>query len=73
MKNKMMKYLFAGIALFAVMSCVEEDRDISYVQNVQGPENLALTFNVTQDNTGNVSILPSAENADSFKVFFWRC
>ena len=70
MKNKMMKYLFTGIALFAVMSCVEEDRDISYVQNVQGPENLALTFNVTQDNTGNVSILPSAENADSFKVFF---
>ncbi len=56
-----------GIIMFT--GC--EDDDVSYIlQNISAPENLEAVFDVTQDDTGLVTITPSAEGASVFEVYF---
>jgi len=57
--------------LFLVIACNEEDlRDLSFANAIAPPTNVSATFSITQDNTGAVTITPSAEGASSFKVIF---
>ena len=57
------------IALF-VFSC-ETDEDKFYsLDYIQAPTNVSAVFDITQDNTGMVTILPNAEGAASFTVDF---
>jgi hypothetical protein len=69
MKN--IKYLF--IALFTVsvtlISC-ESDDDANLAASIAAPTDLGLTFNITQDNSGLVTISPSGVNVSSFEVFY---
>ncbi len=70
MKNITMKYLIAGFALLAVLGCKEDERDFSYAQYGEGPSNLGLLFRVSQDNSGTVTMVPTADGADSFTISF---
>lgn len=65
--NKFYKYF---IVLFVVMACEEELRDLSFVDSIAPPSNISAAYDVTQDNTGVVTITPSADNAVNFDVHF---
>jgi hypothetical protein len=58
------------IMLFLVVACDEELRDISFANNIAPPSNVAAAYDITQDNTGDVTITPSADGAVSYKVNF---
>jgi len=68
-----MKYLKSILVLFAFtfsfISC--EDDDISYAfQEISAPTNVDAVFDITQDDTGLVTITPSGEGAQTFDVYF---
>ncbi|MFC4269639.1 hypothetical protein [Polaribacter marinivivus] len=65
--NKFYKYFFA---LFILMACDEELRDLSFTDSIAPPSNVSAAYDLTQDNTGNVTITPSADGAVSFEVYF---
>ncbi|MFD2874154.1 hypothetical protein ACFS5N_16850 [Mucilaginibacter ximonensis] len=67
-----MKY-FLGIALTAAVfaGCKKESyNDTSFASNIGAPAKLSVLFNITQDNTGLVTIIPSGEGAASYDVYF---
>ncbi|QKJ30749.1 PKD domain-containing protein [Mucilaginibacter mali] len=69
---KAIKY-FSGIALLlAVMTgCKKEEfNDTSFINGVTAPGKLSVMFNITQDNTGLVTITPAGEGATSYDVYF---
>ena len=67
---KTIKQIFTLLFVFnAVISCNEdfmEETDFGIV----APSNVGATFQITQDNTGLVTITPTGENAVSFDVDF---
>ena len=67
---KTIKQIFTLLFVFtAVISCNEdfmEETDFGIV----APSNVSATFQITQDNTGLVTITPTGENAVSFDVDF---
>ncbi|WP_051605796.1 carbohydrate binding domain-containing protein [Polaribacter sp. Hel_I_88] len=56
--------------LFLVIACEEDLRDTSFTDAILPPTNVSATFEITQDNTGAVTITPTAEGAAGFKVLF---
>jgi hypothetical protein len=56
--------------LLLVVACTDDLRDISFVDNIVAPSNVSAIFKVSQDNTGTVTITPSAEGAVNFDVYF---
>jgi len=56
--------------LFLVVACEEDLRDTSFTDAITPPSNVTATFEITQDNTGTVTITPSAEGAAGFEVLF---
>lgn len=67
---KKIKYIYSLIILFTTVIACDDDADLDFVNDVPVPSNVAAIFNVTQDNTGLVTITPSADGANTFKVFF---
>ena len=65
--NNFYKYFFL---LFFVIACEEELRDTSFTDAITAPTNVAAAYDITQDNTGLVTITPSAEGASSFEIHF---
>ena len=69
MKNIKFLLLFFALALFAV-ACEDDPYDISAVDAITAPTNLSAIFDITQDNTGLVSIVPQAEGVAQFRLEF---
>jgi hypothetical protein len=69
MKILAKNFTFIFILLFAFACETDEDKfyDLSYIQ---APENLNAVFDITQDNTGLVSILPNSEGAVKYMIDF---
>jgi len=65
--NNFYKYFFL---LFFVIACEEELRDTSFADAITAPTNVAAAYDITQDNTGLVTITPSADGASSFEIYF---
>ena len=58
---KTIKYLFSFcLVVLTFAGCVEDEKDLSFVTNVVAPTEVSMLFNVTQDNTGLVTITPIA-------------
>ncbi|PQJ30662.1 hypothetical protein BST92_01350 [Nonlabens arenilitoris] len=53
----------------AVVSCVEDDLT-NQVQNLSAPQELDITFNILQDNSGTVTLTPSSSGAASYELFY---
>ena len=69
MKNTKFIYVFLLVtALFA--SCIEDDRDTTFVNDIALPANLDIQVTLTQDNTGIVTFTPSGESVSSFTLEF---
>ncbi|MFY7709475.1 PKD domain protein, partial [Tenacibaculum sp. MEBiC07804] len=66
-----MKKIFNILIILVIFgSCTEDERDLSFVDSIVAPANVAATYDITQDNTGSVTITPTADGASNFKVFF---
>ena len=65
---KAIKYIFSlCLAIATLWSCADDEKNVN-LNDVQAPTALELRFDVTQDNTGLVTITPTAEGAISFDV-----
>ena len=64
--NKITKVFIIIVMVFA---CNEED-NLSFLDTIPAPSNVSAVFNITQDNTGLVTIYPTAEGATSFDIYF---
>lgn len=69
-KMKNLKLILASFLLIAFVGCEDDDRDTQFVDNVDPPSEVMLHFNVTQDNTGLVTITPTAVGATQFDISF---
>jgi hypothetical protein len=58
------------IALIIFSACTDDLRDFSYLENIAPPSNVYAAYQITQDNTGLVTITPSADGATFFDIFF---
>ncbi|MDO6596544.1 PKD domain-containing protein [Oceanihabitans sp. 2_MG-2023] len=68
---KTIKYIFSMcIITLLIISCVNDDDNTDFVNTAVAPTNVMALFNVTQDNTGLVTITPTAENAINFNIFY---
>ena len=65
------KYLlsFCLVAL-TLWTCADDEKNAAFVNSATEPTGLDLQFDVTQDNTGLVTILPLAEGAVTFDITF---
>lgn len=69
---KALKYILSTVLLIAVVwSCSNEEFDnIDFIGTGTAPANVAALIKITQDNTGLVSIMPTADGAVSFDVTY---
>ncbi|WP_111308709.1 PKD domain protein [Confluentibacter sediminis] len=66
---KTLKYIVSlSIVLIVFINCTQDDNDLSFVDNVVAPSNVSALFQITQDNSGSVTITPSAEGAVSYNI-----
>ena len=68
MKN--IRLFFASFLLIATMACEDDDRDTQFIDNAAPPSEVAVQFSITQDNSGLVTITPTAVGATKFDVAF---
>jgi hypothetical protein len=68
---KISKYICC-IALLALAAagCKKEFTDTSFISTAASASNLALMFDITQDNTGLVTITPSGNGAVSYDIYY---
>ncbi|MFC5285053.1 hypothetical protein [Pedobacter alpinus] len=69
----MRKYRFIlSIVLLTLVvgACKKTYDDISFVQNESAPDKLSALFEITQDNTGLVTITPNGEGATAYDIYF---
>jgi len=57
------------ILVFAV-SCEKEIDNLSKLDSVTAPSNVTAIFDITQDNSGKVTIVPNAEGVTEYQVTF---
>ncbi|TVZ57220.1 hypothetical protein OD91_2536 [Lutibacter sp. Hel_I_33_5] len=55
------------IIFMMILACTDET-NLDFLDAVPAPSNVAAAFNITQDNTGLVTISPTAEGATSFEI-----
>lgn len=67
-KNKMKQFkLIIGIIAIILVGCKEDDPEFG---SLAAPTNLQVTVNVADDNSGNVTLIPTADGELNFHVFF---
>lgn len=57
------------VIVTTLWSCADDEKNVN-LNNVQAPSALAMAFDVTQDNSGMVTIIPTAEGTVYFDVTF---
>ena len=68
---KILKYILSlCVVVLALTTCSDDEKDLNFISNVEAPSELAMLFQVTQDNTGFVTITPTAEGAVGFDIYF---
>ena len=67
---KKIRYIFSLCLIALTVWTCADDKDTEFVSTATAPTNLAIQFDVTQDNTGLVTMLPTAEGAVSFDIIF---
>lgn len=69
---KSIKYFFTLVCLvILVTGCKKEiNDDLSFVENAAAPAQLSVLFEITQDNSGLVTITPNGEGVAYYEVFY---
>lgn len=68
MKN--IKLILVSFLLIAFASCEDDERDTQFLDNAEAPSEVMLQFSIAQDNSGLVTITPTAVGATKFEIFF---
>ncbi|WP_299061481.1 carbohydrate binding domain-containing protein [uncultured Polaribacter sp.] len=58
------------IVMFLLTACKDNLNDLSFADNISAPTNVTASYNIKQDNTGEVTITPNAEGATHYDVYF---
>jgi hypothetical protein len=66
------KYFFSLVCLLTIIVSCKKDNfnDTSFVNSASAPAKLSVMFNIIQDNTGLVTIIPNGEGATSYDVYY---
>ncbi len=56
--------------LLVLAGCKEEYDDTSFLNGIAGPAKLSVMFDITQDNTGLVTIIPDGEGVTAYDVYY---
>jgi len=68
---KTLKYILSlCVVVLALTTCSDDEKDLNFISNIEAPSDLAMLFQVTQDNTGLVTITPTAQGAIGFDIYF---
>ena len=68
---KTFKYLLScSIVILAFINCSDDEANFDYLNTVAPPTNVTALFQVTQDNTGLVTITPNSDGASKYNVYF---
>ena len=68
---KTIRYILSlCLIALTVWTCADDEKNVDFVNSATAPTALAMQFEVTQDNTGLVTITPLAEGAVSFDIAF---
>ena len=62
------KFLITSLIVLTFFTCADDENSTSFVDDVTAPANLAVSFSITQDNTGLVTLTPNAEGATEFEL-----
>ncbi|WP_088323383.1 hypothetical protein [Polaribacter tangerinus] len=66
MKN--LKTIFKALIIFIFVSACTENNNLDFLQTIPLPSNISAAYNLTQDNSGVVTITPTADGAISFDL-----
>lgn len=69
---KKFKYFISLFAFFALamVACDDDNGDIGFVNTDTAPTDVTAAFNVSQDNSGVVTITPSGTNVVSYEIYY---
>ncbi|WP_237590215.1 PKD domain protein [Polaribacter sargassicola] len=67
---KKLTIIFKALLILLVVNACTDERDLDFLEAVKAPTNVAAAYNIVQDNSGLVTITPTAEGANSFDVYF---
>ena len=66
MKN--VKKIYKSILIMIMIISCTDSRDLGFLEEVAIPSNVSALFDITQDNSGLVTITPSGESANVFEI-----
>ena len=66
MKN--VKKIYKSVLIILVIISCADSRDLGFLEEVVLPSNISALFDITQDNSGLVTITPSGEGASTFEI-----
>lgn len=69
---KILKYILSAVLLLGItFACTEEDfGSTDFANNIAAPTNVAATYDITQDNTGLVTIAPTSDGGSGYNIEF---
>ena len=66
----MRNLIFIMVLMVVAWSCKKDIDNLKELDGVGAPTNVSAVFDITQDNSGLVSIVPTAEGVTSYKIKF---
>src|SRR6056297_1915855 len=67
---KILRHITAILLILLVAVSCEKDEESYSFDNLSAPTNVSVVFDITQDNSGLVTIIPNAEGATKFEITF---
>ncbi|MHB0756185.1 hypothetical protein [Polaribacter sp. M15] len=65
---KKLKTIYKALVVLLIISACTEERSLDFLDNIAPPTNVAAAYTITQDNSGLVTIIPTAEGAVAFDI-----
>ena len=69
---KLKKYMLLAFAAMMFLTACEKDQsgDTGFLSSSVAPDNLSIGFDITQDNSGKVTIMPNGNGVSGYDVYF---
>jgi hypothetical protein len=67
---KKLKTIYKALIIFIIISACTEERSLDFLDKINAPTDVAAAYTLTQDNSGLVTIFPTASGASSFDIYF---
>lgn len=67
---KSLRYIYTALLCFTLIACKDDFGDTDLLSNDVAPKDVVATFKVKQDNSGEVTIVPTATGAVLYQIYF---